>query len=78
MKKYLLIPLLTLLISANLYAFPIPKEGKASFDIVRKNKIIGNHEIIFEQKDNELLINTKININTTITELVRLVFSFSM
>ena len=36
MKKYLL---LLLLISANLYAFPIPKDNEVSFDIIRKNKI---------------------------------------
>ena len=63
MKKYLL---LFLLISANLYAFPIPKDGKVSFDIIRKNKIIGSHEIIFDQKDNELLVKTKINIRVNI------------
>jgi hypothetical protein len=63
MKKYLL---LLLLISTNLYAFPIPKEGKVSFDIIRKNKIIGSHEIIFDQKDSELLVKTKINIRINI------------
>ena len=62
MKKYLLL----LLISANINAFPIPKDGKVSFDIIRKNKIIGSHEIIFDQKDNELLVKTKINIKVNI------------
>jgi hypothetical protein len=63
MKKYLLI---LLLISANLYAFPIPKDGKASFDIIRKNKIIGSHEIFFDQIDDELFVKTKINIRVNI------------
>ena len=57
MKKYLL---LLLLISTNLYAFPIPKDGKASFDVIRKNKVIGSHEITFAENNDVLLVKTNI------------------
>ena len=47
-------------------AFPIPKDGKINFDIIRKNKIIGTHEILFSEKDNYLYIETIIDIKVKI------------
>ena len=32
-------------------AFPIPKKNKVIFDVIRKNKVIGSHEIVFSEKD---------------------------
>lgn len=60
MKFFIL--LLFIILSNNSYAFPTPKDGKASFDIIRKNKIIGNHDITFIKNDNQLLVQTNINI----------------
>ena len=47
-------------------SFSIPDDGKASFDIIRKNKIIGSHEIKFEEYDNTLFVETIINIEVKI------------
>ena len=43
-------------------AFPIPKNGEAKFDIIRKNKIIGSHEISFSENGEVLLVETNINV----------------
>ena len=59
MKKYLL---LLLLISANLYAFPIPKDNEVSFDIIRKNKNIGSLITTFKKEDDKLQIRTVLDI----------------
>ena len=59
MKKYLL---LLLLISANLYAFPIPKDNEVSFDIIRKNKNIGSLITTFKKEDDKLQIRTILDI----------------
>ena len=63
MKKYLL---LLLLISANLYAFPIPKDNEVSFDIIRKNKNIGSLITTFKKEDNKLQIRTILNIKVKV------------
>ena len=63
MKKYLL---LLLLISANLYAFPIPKDNEVSFDIIRKNKNIGSLITTFKEKDNKLEIRTILDIKVKV------------
>ena len=39
--------ILFIFLSLNAFSFPIPKENKAIFDITRKNKVIGTHEINF-------------------------------
>ena len=46
----------------DIYSFPIPKDGEAKFDIIRKNKVIGSHEIKFTEKNDGLLVKTNINI----------------
>ena len=63
MKKYLL---LLLLISANLYAFPIPKDNEVSFDIIRKNKNIGSLITTFKKEDEKLQIRTILDIKVKI------------
>ena len=63
MKKYLL---LLLLISANLYAFPIPKDNEVSFDIIRKNKNIGSLITTFKKEDDKLQIRTILDIKVKI------------
>lgn len=59
--KILLI-LSIILSSLVLNAFPIPKNKKATFDIIRKNKIIGGVETTFENVNEELIITNNINI----------------
>ena len=63
MKKYLL---LLLLISANLYAFPIPKDNEVSFDIIRKNKNIGSLITTFKKEDEKLQIRTILDIKVKV------------
>jgi hypothetical protein len=63
MKKYLL---LLLLISANLYAFPIPKDNEVSFDIIRKNKNIGSLITTFKKEDDKLQIRTILDIKVKV------------
>ena len=56
MKKFTLFLILIFFnISSNAEVFPIPEDNEVSFDVVRKNKIIGNLNIKFI-KDNENLI----------------------
>jgi len=63
MKKYLL---LLLLISTNLYAFPIPKDNEVSFDIIRKNKNIGSLITTFKKEDDKLQIRTILDIKVKV------------
>ena len=63
MKKYLL---LLLLISANLFAFPIPKDNEVSFDIIRKNKNIGSLITTFKKEDEKLQIRTILDIKVKV------------
>ena len=50
----------------NVFAFPIPKNNKVKFDIIRKNKIIGNHEIIFSKNKDEIIVETNINMEVKV------------
>jgi hypothetical protein len=43
-------------------SFPIPKDGKATFDIIRKNKIIGSANTFFEKNNENLIITTIVDI----------------
>ena len=53
-------------LSFSSYGFPIPKGNKATFDIIRKNKIIGTAETIFTKKDELLIVETNVDINVKI------------
>ena len=59
--RFIILILITCL-NFSIFAFPIPKDNKVNFDIIRKNKIIGNHEIIFSRNENEVIVETNINI----------------
>ena len=52
-----------LIISFSVQAFPIPNNNKITYEIVRKNKVIGLHEIFFNENNGNLNIETKIEIN---------------
>ena len=54
--------ILFIFVSFNINAFPVPKDKKATFDIIRKNKIIGSIETNFSEQDNDLIIETIVDI----------------
>ena len=54
------------LINISAQAFPIPENKKAVFDVIRKNKIIGEHEILFSENNGNLIIETNIDIEVKI------------
>ena len=58
--------ILFIFVSFNINAFPVPKDKKATFDIIRKNKIIGSVETNFSEQDNDLIIDTTINIKVKV------------
>ena len=58
--------LLILLINFSIQAFPIPENKKAVYDIWRKNKVIGKHEILFFEKNGNLNIETNIDVEVKI------------
>ena len=66
MIKKLIIIFFSILISINVVAFPLPENNKVKFDIIRKNKIIGSHEITFKKEKDILFVETTININVKI------------
>ena len=64
MKYLIIIAIFFLSFSSN--SFPIPKGNKATFDIIRKNKVIGTIETIFIKKDDLLIVNTNVDIDVKI------------
>ena len=67
MKKIsIIILLLTLFFNINVFAFPIPKDNKVKFDIIRKNKVIGFHEIKFAKNLENIILETTIEIEVKI------------
>ena len=58
--------LLFLFVSFSVNPFPIPKDNKATFDIIRKNKIIGSIITNFSEENNNLIIETIVNIKVNI------------
>ena len=62
----IVILLIVIFFSFNIYSFPIPEDGKVKFDVIRKNKVIGSHEIKFTENDDGLLVETNINIEVKI------------
>ena len=65
LKIYLVFIFLLTIISSTVYAFPIT-EKKVIFDIIRKKKVIGQHEIEFLREDDILKVITNINIDVKI------------
>ena len=46
--------------------FPIPKDNIATFDIIRKNKIIGSADTFFKKIDENLIVTTEVNIKVKV------------
>jgi len=44
----------------------VPKDNKASFDVIRKNKIIGSVETVFTKDNKKLILETIVDINLKI------------
>ena len=65
-SKNIIIIILTTFFCFYAHSFPIPKDGEVKFDIIRKNKVIGSHEIKFIENDDILLVETNINIEVKI------------
>ena len=61
-----LITIIILLFSINSFGYKIPDNNKASFDIIRKNKIIGNIITTFNKKNDKLIIETILNIEVKV------------
>ena len=66
--------LLILSINFSVQAFQIPKNNKATYDIYRKNKIIGTQEILFSEDNGILSIETKIDVEVKILFLTAYTF----
>ena len=64
MKCLIIIAIFFLSFSSN--SFPIPKGNKATFDVIRKNKVIGTIETIFTKKDELLIIDTNVDVDVKI------------
>ena len=62
----IIIFLVITLFNFNTYSFPIPKDDEVKFDVIRKNKVIGSHEITFTEKNNVLLVKTNINVEVKV------------
>jgi len=58
--------LLIFLFNVSVQAFTIPKNNKVTYDIWRKNKIIGTHEILFSENNGVLTIETNIDVKVKI------------
>ncbi len=63
--KIILIFLLSF-ISLTASGFPIPKDNKASFEVIRKDKVIGSVITTFEQKDENLFITSTVDIEVKV------------
>ena len=64
-----------LLINFSVQSFPIPKNKKATYDIWRKNKVIGTQEFFFSENNGNLSIETNINIEVKILFVSAYTFS---
>ena len=64
--NFLLLIITTILFSFFVNANPIPKDNKATFDVLRKNKIIGSVETTFNQKDDRLIVKTVVDIKVKV------------
>ena len=62
----IIILLIITLFCFDIYSFPIPKNGEVKFDVIRKNKVIGSHEITFTENNDVLLVETNIDIEVKV------------
>ena len=58
--------LLIFFLSFTVHSFPLPKENKATYDVIRKNKIIGSIETTFNNQDSILEITTVVDIEVKV------------
>ena len=75
MNKNIVVFIIATLLCLSAQSFPIPKNGEAKFDIVRKNKVIGTHEISFFESNENLIIETNIDILVKILFVTAYTFS---
>ncbi len=75
MNKNIVVFIIATFLCFNVQSFPIPKDGEAKFDIIRKNKVIGTHEILFSKKNKDLIIETNIDIKVKILFVTAYTFS---
>ncbi len=64
--KHLILILFIFFYSYNSWSITIPKNGKATFDFIRKNKNIGSITSIFTEEDNKLKIHTIVDIKVKV------------
>ena len=62
----IIIGLIIVLISLSSHGFPIPKNNKAVFDIMRKNKVIGSAETSFINQEDILIVKTTLDIEVKV------------
>ena len=58
--------LLVYFLSFAAQSFPLPKENKATYDVIRKNKVIGSIETTFNKQDSILEITTVVDIEVKV------------
>jgi hypothetical protein len=58
--------LISLIFSSYVKAFPIPKDNEVSFDVIRKNKIIGNLTSKFIINNDTLILHSVLDIKVKI------------
>ena len=58
--------LLIFFLSFAVLSFPLPKENKATYDVIRKNKVIGSIETTFNNQDSILEITTVVDIEVKV------------
>jgi hypothetical protein len=63
------------LLCFDIHSFPIPKNGEVKFDVMRKNKVIGSHEITFAENNDVLLVETNIDIEVKVLFISAYTFS---
>ena len=64
--KHLILILFIFFYSYNSWSITIPKDGKATFYFIRKNKNIGSITSIFTEEDNKLKIHTIVDIKVKV------------
>ena len=64
-NKYIIF-IFILVFNFGAFSFPVPAEGEAKFEIIRKKKVIGTHEIYFMKKEDQIILETKINIDVKV------------
>jgi len=66
--KFFILLIIVIFYSFPLFAntFPIPENSKVSFDVIRKNKIIGNLTTNFMQDEDNLILHSILDINVKV------------